>query len=172
MITEDGFKIAIPLGFSVHHRKQRRFGGKTTRANISIVTRIEHDSWNILFDSYPTLKVAELFNGYWKMFGNNRFLVRAKQEAILLIRSLKGKNKRKFNLFNGVWVRRIERLGVPRPMSKKFLAWVLLVDGLPLERAVAKINNVWIDPECKLVIEFVSELVQTPKVSMTNRNLS
>ncbi len=168
LVTDDGFRIAIPPGFSVHHRKPQRYGGKTTKANISIVLRMEHDAWNLLFDNHDTLKVAELLNGYWKILGSNEFWRSARQEATFLIRKALKKKKRT-NLFNAAWLRRIERLGVQCSVSKKFMAWVLLFDNLSFGRIVNKINKVWIDPDRELMIRTISETIQSQKVFITTR---
>ena len=162
--TEDKINVIVPPGFSLHHRKPRRCGGETSKRNISVVLRIEHDAWNVLFDNHPTLKVAELLEGYWEIFGNNKSLSKSKNLIWYLLESRK-KTKKKKNIFNASWLHRIEALGVSRSFSKKLFSWVLLFNELSLDEIITKINKVWIDPDCQLAIK----TIQVKKIVMVPR---
>ncbi|MFA6405328.1 MAG: hypothetical protein WCW46_01085 [Candidatus Paceibacterota bacterium] len=143
-----------PPGFNIHHRKPRRFGGQTTEENISVVRRVEHKAWNILFDNLPAHDVVRLFREYWEIFGNeSRVTHEIRQIGLSVLGEMENFQKYK-DLLSEAELNRIKRtLSTERSKLRKSRAWGVLFSGLSLEQILVKINGVWIDPDYKLVAE-------------------
>lgn len=117
-----------PCDKTKHHRKPASLGGRNFRGNIFYVPRFKHEAWHILFDNFPASKIVELFQEFYEIFGTD-------------------KKKSKFrSRRNREWIRtKSSRL-------KKKLAWDTLFGGMTLEKIVDQINEIWIDPNYRLVI--------------------
>jgi hypothetical protein len=152
----------VPKGFTIHHREPRSLGGKTTRENISIVPEQAHEDWTTLFDSHPATEVATLFSNYWEMFGGQSVLIfELRQRGLAILKELEdidlcdgrifteGELNKKRNIFNRNknWIR-------------KALAWKRLFGGMSLADIVSEINDIWIDPKYRLVIDVHAVLIR------------
>lgn len=148
-------KKHVPIGFTRHHREPKSLGGKNVDSNISIVPRPKHEAWTTLFDNLPALRVAELFEEYHKEFGNrSRILNEAKQIGLSVLREVNLLNEYG-DIFAKAEIEEIHKvLTDHRLKAKKINAWLLLFRGKSLEEIVSEINEVWLDPKYKFVIEF------------------
>lgn len=149
-------KNGVPTGYNIHHRKPRRLGGLTTEENTSVVLRTEHEAWNILFDNLPALEVVKLFKDYWEMFGDGSqpdLVHEIRRLSLAVLLEIESFHKY-MSFLEEVELNRVKKmLATQRTRIKKERAWRLMFGGLSLEEIVAKINNVWLDPDYRLVVE-------------------
>jgi hypothetical protein len=120
-----------------HHRKPESLGGGNDKRNISSVPRYQHQAWHTLFDSLSPLQILERLEYYWFVFGaqKTRAQSRMVRDWILAIKS----------------------------RSKKKEAWETLFRGASLDEVIVRINRVWIDPDCELILSFR----KTPRIAIT-----
>jgi hypothetical protein len=50
---------------SLHHRRPKSLGGKTSRRNISNVSVVQHQAWHTLFGSREPEDIASYINAVW-----------------------------------------------------------------------------------------------------------
>ena len=156
----------VPKGFTIHHRNPESLGGKTIRENVSIVLKSDHRAWTTLFDSHPPIEVARLFSKYWKMFGNEgmvMFALRGSALAILdELEQLDVTDEEHF-FTNEELVRKRNIQNRHKYLIRKGLAWKRLFEGMSLEEIISQINDVWIDPEYRLIVEVQAKKVFVKK---------
>jgi hypothetical protein len=143
----------LPSSYTRHHRRPKSLGGASSDRNISIVLEHEHRAWTRLFDNLPALKVQEKFEEYWKVFrSGSGFIYKIRKVAMSTLTELELLEDAEV-IFDKHELLRIRRaLSINKSEIKKAKAWRLLFGRLSLEQMVAKVNNVWIDPDYELVI--------------------
>jgi 5-methylcytosine-specific restriction endonuclease McrA len=50
---------------SLHHRKPRSLGGKTTRENTVFLTKSKHEAWHTLFSNMTPYEIANEINKFY-----------------------------------------------------------------------------------------------------------
>ena len=127
---------------TIHHRKPKSLGGKKEDRNNSYVYEPEHQSWTALFYNVDAPEVALRIHYFYNNFGGGKELTRTNFPQ-KLIRSKKDRIKMK-------------------------RAWRVLFGGLPLQEILSTINQVWLDPDYRLVVKegFILATLQEKAQSM------
>lgn len=58
-------RVKVPKGYSRHHRIPTSRGGPNDDWNISIVTKVQHQSWHNIFDNLDPTAIAEIISQRW-----------------------------------------------------------------------------------------------------------
>lgn len=55
-------KKRVDISFDKHHRRPRSIGGKNNQRNISILPRVIHRAWHILFANHTAETICHIIN--------------------------------------------------------------------------------------------------------------
>lgn len=167
MRSKEKGRKKVPHGYTKHHRKPKRFGGTKDDENISIVLKTEHKAWNELFDNLSAPHIVRLFMEYYEMFNDQSKLnYEVRQIAFSVLKILNSLQEYGRALSEQELQKIKIVLTQHRLQMRKERAWRLFFGDLSLEECVAKINDIWIDPEYELIVANA----HVKKVSVRLRN--